>query len=212
MIKQPRQIIAVDIDDVLANSTDTLRKFVNSKRGVSLSPKDYNVKTGIYWGYYEHVWKMHDIDGDGIIDEFHSQYVIDQSHVDPIEGAQEALTVLSQQYSLLALSSGSFNQQQATERWLSNIFGDIFASVSCIDSRKNTQLSKGEACKIAGAEFLIDDNVEHLKHALEFGVHPILFGDYGWQFYNSDSIFTHCRNWNQVLKFFGIKAAPKNIA
>ncbi len=197
------QTIAIDIDDVLADSTDALRVFVNQKHGRSLQRYHYMIKTGTYWGYYESVWEQHDINGDGIIDEFHAQYATDQSHVLPIAGAVEALLVLSEAYRLIAISSRASDQQQATERWIKQRFGDVFSSVACIDTQKNKTLTKGEACKIAGARYLIDDNIEHCKSAKEYQVQPILFGNYGW---HDDSQLTdgviRCKDWTAVLEYF----------
>lgn len=198
-----KQVIAVDIDDVLANSTDTLRLFVNEKRGVALEKHHYRVKTGVYWGYYKAVWNSHDIDGDGIIDEFHDQYAIDQSHVPPIEGAFEALASLSEQFRLIAISARSASQQAATERWLDDKFDGLFESISCIDTLNNPDLTKGEACRIAGASYLIDDSTEHCKSALDRGVQAVLFGDYGWHDENDmpDGL-VRCLDWNSVLEYF----------
>ena len=50
-----KPIIAVDIDDVLADSTDALRRVINERLGVNLTPEDYLIKED-YWDHYEEVW------------------------------------------------------------------------------------------------------------------------------------------------------------
>lgn len=194
--------IAIDIDDVLADSTDLLRRFVNERHAVSLQEHHYRVK-GPYWGYYEMVWRNHDINGDGIMDEFHKVYAFDQSGVAPINGAAEALARLKGRFRLIAISARAAEQQLATERWLSDKFENVFEAVSCLDVHRNPGLSKGEACRIAGAEYLIDDNIDHCKSALDRQIQGILFGDYGW---HDDSLMpdgvVRCRDWYAVLEYF----------
>jgi hypothetical protein len=69
-----REKLAIDIDDVLANSTDALRLFVNLKRGVDLTEEHYKIEAE-YWGYYESVWAQHGIDKTDLMREFHSRLV-----------------------------------------------------------------------------------------------------------------------------------------
>lgn len=201
MRKKP--VIAIDIDDVLADSTEVVRLFVNEKHGRNLQRHHYNVKTGVYWQHYEKIWEQHDINGDGILDEFHATYVLDQSHVPAVEGATHALEELHKTYRLVAISSRSDEMQNATGRWLADTFGGQFDSVVCLGHGTKSKASKGQACKEVGASFLIDDNIGHCNDALDHGVQPILFGDYGW--HDDDLIkddFIHCKNWQEVTEYF----------
>lgn len=206
MAKKP--IIAVDIDDVLADSTDVLRLIVNKKHGRELQKHHYHVKTGTYWGHYEKIWENHDINGDGIIDEFHKAYSIDQSHVPAIDGAVGVLAQLHKSYDLVAISSRLSSMQKATERWIQEVFDNQFDSVVCIDHGKRSKTTKGQACKEIGASILIDDNIGHCEDALRHKVQPILFGDYGW--HDDDQIhdgFIHCKNWQEVAEYFQSEAS-----
>lgn len=201
MPKKP--IIAIDIDDVLADTTDVLRIFVNNKHKRNLQSHHYHVKTGIYWGHYEKVWENHDINGDGIIDEFHASYVSDQSHVPAITGAVESLQEMHKNFQLIAISSRSTEMQDATERWLKDRFNSQFDSVICIGHGKKSKITKGQACKNLGARYLIDDNIGHCEDALKHNVQPVLFGDYGW--HDSNQIrdnYIHCKNWQEVVEYF----------
>ncbi|MEO8862959.1 MAG: hypothetical protein ABI354_01415 [Candidatus Saccharimonadales bacterium] len=194
--------IALDIDDVLANSTETIRLFVNKLRGTSLERHHYSIKAP-YRSYYETVWSAHDIDGDGIIDEYYHKLIIDQSHVETIMGASDAIgSLINLGYRLVAVSSRSSDQQVATEKWIKGMFGDVFDTVICLDSWRNN-ITKGEICRSLGANYLIDDNVEHCKSALDYGVQPILFGEYGWQ--TGELVpeeVARCPDWESVLGYF----------
>lgn len=195
-------IIAIDIDDVLADSTDVLRVFVNDKRGLELQRHHYQAKTGIYWGHYEKIWENHDVDGDGIIDEFHASYAENQSHVPSIEGSVDVLKSLHGKFKLIAISSRSADMQKATEKWITEVFHGQIDEVLCIGHGRYAKMSKGEACKRAGATYLIDDNIEHCNSAHRFGVIPILFGDYGWHnHHQKDDNFIHCKDWYEVAEY-----------
>lgn len=137
-----------------------------------------------------------------VLDTFHVENSKGGIVIEPIEGARQALDKLSKQFRFVAVSSRSSIQQDQTLLWLTAVFGQVFESVHCIDS-KHTGLSKGDFCKELGASYLIDDNIEHCKTAAEVGVTPILFGSYGWQVKSVKNMSFHrCRNWSEVLEYF----------
>lgn len=39
-----KETIAIDVDDVLANSTEAFRIVVNERFGINLSPEDYQIE------------------------------------------------------------------------------------------------------------------------------------------------------------------------
>lgn len=193
-----KQLVVIDVDDVLADTTEALRHFVNSEYGYSLDRPHYQVE-GAYWGYYEMVWSQHDINGDGILDRFHQENSKGIIAIEPIEGAKTAINVLAKKFRLAAVSSRTSIQEEQTKRWLKSVFGDVFESVYCIDSRL-TGVTKGDFCLKLGAKYLIDDNTEHCTTAAEVGVTPILFGIRGWQ--SEPERFTRCLDWKAVTEYF----------
>lgn len=193
-----KKMVVVDIDDVLADTTEALRRFVNKEYGHSLITSHYRIK-GKYWGYYETVWSQHDINGDGIVDRFHLENSKGGINIDPISGTIDAITQLAQKYRLAAVSSRTSIQENQTKVWLKEVFGDVFESIHCIDSR-HTGVTKGGFCQELGASYLIDDNTEHCESALAAGITPVLYGVYGWQ--NAPERFKRCKNWIEVLEFF----------
>lgn len=198
--------IATDIDDVLADSTEALRLYVNARHAVELQPHHYRIKAE-YWGYYESVWRNHDIDGDGIIDDFHGTISTDQTHVRPVDGSVEALNLLSNKYRLVAISSRLADQKNATKQWLDTHFQGVFDAVECLGSRQGRSTTKGEACAKHGAGLLIDDNVEHCRSAVDSGIKAILFGEYGWQdeALLPDNV-VRCPDWSTVMEVLGAEA------
>lgn len=195
-----KSLIVVDVDDVLADTTEALRHFVNTQYGYSLEKSHYQIE-GKYWGYYETVWSQHDINGDGILDRFHSESSKGEIAIKPIEGSVDGIVKLAQQFNLAAVSSRTSIQQEQTALWLRAVYGDVFSEVHCIDSR-HTGATKGDVCRELGASYLVDDNIEHCKTALESGVIPILFGVYGWQDKGAAAAFLRCENWVEVAEYF----------
>ena len=99
---KPRPIIAIDVDDVLAASTESVRLQVNRQLGVELKPEHYQVP-GEYWEYYENVWAHHGLKIS--LDELDSHMDQDQSHMAPHDGAPEALKKLAETYELVVITS-----------------------------------------------------------------------------------------------------------
>lgn len=198
-----KQTIAIDIDDVLADSTDALRISVNQKLGTNLQPHHYKVD-GPYWHYYEHIWETHSINDKIEHNALEAQMEYDQSHIMPISGAQEALTYLSKKYEIVLITARNPDWAKATEEWMHSHFSGVFKSLHLVGSKKyqgDSARTKGEVCKELGASWLIDDNPEHCLSAIEYGSDAVLFGEYGWHLDAPDHLI-RCKDWPAVLEYF----------
>lgn len=196
-----KPIIAIDIDDVLADSTDALRRVVNERLGVNLTPEDYLIK-GDYWGHYEEVWRRNGLEGRISMGDIEPMMIMNQSHVLPHDGAKRALETLSHDYELIIVTSRPPSWRNASRRWLDDHFPGIFSTIlftrRLVDSE---HVSKGRICADKGVSWLIDDNVEHAQSAVDEGLEIILFGDYGWH-HKVPPHFHRCKDWQQVLEYF----------
>lgn len=198
-MKKP--IIAVDIDDVLAQSTDALRQVVNARLGVNLRPEHYEI-AGDYYHYYEKVWELNDLAERVTMDDLDPQMKADQSHILPHDKAAETLHALSSRYELIIVTGRSASWREATHRWLGQHFPGVFSEVLFGDGYEALQKkTKGDLCREYGVSWLIDDNVEHAQTAFEAGVQVVLFGNYGWQ-HHAPKDFIRCRDWATVLEYF----------
>lgn len=197
-----KEIIAIDIDDVIAHSTEALRISVNERYDVNLTAQDYVLSDdGDYWGYYERVWAAHGLHQVSY-SELHDEMAIDQAHVPLLPGASFAIGELSKEFDIILITARDPSWERATRKWLTGHFGDVFRSVNFAGRSKhgaNVQ-TKGELCKELGAQLLIDDNPEHCRSALEFGVEAILFGDFGWH-NNKTTGLQVCKDWPAVLEY-----------
>jgi 5'(3')-deoxyribonucleotidase len=198
-----REKIAIDIDDVLANSTDALRLFINQSRGVDLTEEHYRIEAQ-YWGFYESVWSQHGIDPTNLLKEFHGRQVTDQSDIRPIPGAVKATEKLSKAYDLLPMTSRPPEMQEETENWLAAQFEPVFADAPVfIGFGPDAKRTKGQVCEELGIKYLVDDNIDHCKTALARGIGAVVFGDYGWNRKIPEGL-VRCASWKEVENFFGV--------
>lgn len=193
-------ILAIDIDDTIAASTDALRVDINRRFSISIPAESYRV-AGEYWGYYERVWEAH-----GVADEIRyadhlSDMAIDQSQVPLLTGADMAIHELSNYFRIVLITSRDVSLELATRAWFKNHFADINIDLYFTNNHRDTSaLTKGQLCAKLGAKLLIDDNVEHCNSALAQGVDAVLFGDYGWHI-DKVTKATICKDWPAVLEY-----------
>ncbi|HEX8183068.1 MAG TPA: hypothetical protein VF575_05735 [Candidatus Saccharimonadales bacterium] len=196
-----KPIIAIDLDDVLSDSTESLRQVVNTQYGVSLEPEHYRIP-GEYSRYYERVWEMHGIGNTVSYADLEGQMISDQSHMPVKFGAVRVLKQLQKHHDLVVLTARNPDWEVATSAWLNIHFPGIFRRVVFGGGRKSViAKSKGEWCADIGASWLIDDNPEHCQTAVKHGITPILFGEYGWHL-RVPMEFQRCRNWEELSEYF----------
>lgn len=198
-----KKIIAVDLDDVVADTTEALRIVANAAipKELALSKHHYK-KRGNYWGYYEGVWRENKVDHLVSFDNLHDDMAKSQHHVQLVDGAKEALKKLSGNYKLVAVTSRRVQWINSTQEWLNDRLPGIFGDVVFVHHDNTGGRTKGDACKEIGAHWLIDDNPEHCLVAKAAGTIPLLFGEYGW----TDSMdvvdIVHVASWQEVLEYF----------
>ena len=197
-----RQIIAVDIDDVLSSQVDIIIEFSNQKYGLNLSHKDFSTP-GEYWGYYEKVWGVGEEEGAKRFEEFLAgMYPLTQV-VSP--EAKDAIQRLKKSYDLEIVTSRGVDYQNGTLQWLEDQVPDVFKGVHFVAlwGNGNEKATKAKICQEIGAGYLIDDSVEHCNLAAEAGVTALLFGEWGWskaQHIHKDVV--RVVDWREVLEYF----------
>lgn len=197
-MKQPT--IAIDIDDVLAQGTESIRLQVNKLLGINLQPEHYAIP-GDYWRYYERVWTEHGIANKVDWSVLDAQMVIDQSHMPAFPEARRVLGELAKKYKLVVVTARNISWEAATKVWLDTQFPGVFSGVF-FAGRLDSPKSKGEICAELGVSWLIDDNVDHAHTAVEQGVKVILFGDYGWHKGREiHETVVRCKDWQDVSDY-----------
>lgn len=196
-MKKP--LVSVDIDDVIADSTEGLRQVVNARTGHSLTKEQYKVR-GEYWGYYEAVWKQAGIGHLIDFEALNGEMVEDQSHVKEMDQAHVVLSVLKSRYDFILITSRDESWKQATLAWLEERFSGIFNGLYFTGSRHtDSYKNKGQLCAELGVSIHIDDNVQHCESVVAQGIETILFGEYGWHDNIPDGL-VHCKTWSDVQK------------
>lgn len=197
-----RELALVDIDDVIADTTDAIRLHINERMGVNLTPESYAV-SGSYWGYYETVWQAAGITAvHELMADYQTAMTLTQDHVQPVTGAVEGLGYLHDTYfDLAAGTSRDVSQEAATKRWLNQWFPGMFKHVVHLGHIKRAIQTKGELCVALGATRHIDDNIGHCETSREAGVMPLLYGDYGWQ-HDAPGWLARARNWEATTAYY----------
>jgi len=196
---ETKPTIAIDIDDVIADSTDALRVLVNERTGATLTCQQYIDVGGEYWGYYERVWQSHGLTEVSYRD-IETELIADQSRVPLLAGAEFAIHRLAERFHIIFITARPKAWEQQTRRWFALHFGgediELYFCESYIDSKAKT---KGQLCKDLGAQWLIDDNVSHCRSAIDQGIRAVRFGQYGWQT-DIPAELIRCNDWPAVLE------------
>jgi 5'(3')-deoxyribonucleotidase len=201
ILNRSKQTIAIDIDDVIANTTEALRVRVNERVGVNLQPEHYQVK-GEYWGYYTRVWHAH-----GLAEKVHYGDIVqemsdDQSYVPLLPGAALAIDELAKKFNLILITARESSWEVATRQWIdAHLTGKFIELYFMANHHDATAKNKGQLCRELGASWLIDDNAEHCQAAINEGIQAVLFGNYGWQLLIPKAA-VRCMDWPAVVEYF----------
>ncbi len=169
-----KQIVAVDIDDVLAPSAVNLVAFSNKRWGTSLTIDDYDEHWGSMWklGYDETKRRAVEWHASGEIGKYQ-----------PDEHACSVLESLKDQYAFVIITSRRSITAPETLEWIEYFYRGVFQEVrfaGFYDNKHGHTLTKAELCQDVGANYLIDDQLKHCLAASEVGITALLYGDYKW--------------------------------
>lgn len=151
------QILAIDIDDVLADAINPFLLHVNQIKGLSIKydecfSRDYSEALGI---------SKEEIRN--ILINYETPELI--AKLKPIQGATENVKLLAERYHLIAVTSRSTGLVQDTNLWIKKYFpmiGSVHYSRGGGNILQENQrnISKREIAERLGALCLIDDNVD----------------------------------------------------
>jgi 5'(3')-deoxyribonucleotidase len=197
-----REIIGIDIDDVLSSQVDILIEFSNNNYGTTLKHEDFK-RPGEYWSYFENLWDVDKEEARRRYDEFlNNKYPLKQK---VLKSTVEVINKLKKYYELHIVTSRGADYLDDTIEWLERHVPNVFKGVHFVDlwSNDNQKVTKAKICKDIGAGYLIDDNLEHCNLAAEVGVHALLFGEFGWNLDKKPHpLVVAVSNWQEVLDYF----------
>eukprot|EP00930_Biecheleria_cincta_P098841 TRINITY_DN90490_c0_g1_i1.p1 TRINITY_DN90490_c0_g1~~TRINITY_DN90490_c0_g1_i1.p1 ORF type:complete len:217 (-),score=32.40 TRINITY_DN90490_c0_g1_i1:85-735(-) len=195
-------VIAVDIDEVLAQYVKAYCGFHNNTHGTDFKVCDF------------HTYKFWEVTGGTREEATDSVYAFHETaffeHLEPVFGAQAALQELAEISSveLHVVTSRQENITEATHRWLGKHFPGVFLQerihIGNHWGKAGARKSKPEMCSSIGARILIDDSRDYCREIAEFGIPALLFdldGSYGWNKEEGEGHDLVCRvlSWEEVL-------------
>ena len=194
-----KKVIAVDIDDVLADNAQGFIEFSNRQWGTSLTIHDYT----------EHWAELWQCDMDEVLRRskiFHDSDAMARYAHKP--EAEPVLRNLVEDYTLVNTTSRKSLTAGITRTFIETNYGGIFSAIhhaGFFDDDTNIGLheTKADLCMRIGASYLIDDQLKHCRAAANVGITAVLFGDYPW---NRTSDLppgvARAHDWDEVQEFF----------
>ncbi|MEO6513183.1 MAG: hypothetical protein ABIR37_00705 [Candidatus Saccharimonadales bacterium] len=190
-----KPVIAVDIDDVIFPFVPEIIKQFNTRIGADLTLDDFKVY------HFSQVWGSTEEEANDIVAEFLTQDVV---HLQPISGAQEALSILSRDFRIVLVTARNGLFAPSTQQWLEAHFKDLFEDVIFAGNPHDTVVyrEKGMVCQELGAVVLIDDSPNNLQSALDYGIDALLFGAHNWNREHSlPAHIARCETWEETVKY-----------
>ncbi|MGF7228536.1 MAG: 5' nucleotidase, NT5C type [Candidatus Saccharibacteria bacterium] len=196
---QKKQIIAFDIDDVLAKTAEGFTTYSNAQWGTTLLPSDFSEDWINMWQVApEEMLRRSKI--------FHGSDVV--LHYEPNFGAVAVLDKLRTTYDLRLATSRQHGHKEYTSTWIDahfpEMFNDIhYSGIFDDDSLSAHKRTKADLLEEIGATYLIDDQLKHCIAAAERGIKAVLFGDYTWNQADVLPPGVHrCATWKEVAEYF----------
>jgi predicted amidohydrolase/5'(3')-deoxyribonucleotidase len=170
-----KEIIAVDIDEVLAFFMPNLVNFHNAAYST-----EFTVDSFRSYDFHK-IWGGTIADANVKMDEFFESTHFKDNMI-PIPHALEALNELKKDYDLHIVTARLNKLEDITRAWIGkhypNIFHEIHFGNHYASSGKSR--SKPEMCKAINAKLLIDDSLTYATQCIREGIKVILFGNYAW--------------------------------
>lgn len=200
-----KQTIAVDLDDVLGEEVNLIRRFINERYGLNLTAGDYNIEAS-FGGFWETVWGVDQQKAIEWFDAYNKSGALMNQQL--LTGASETISRLKRKYDLVIVTARPDTQAELTHAWLGKHFPKVFGQVRFVPVwDKSLKITKAQICKEVSADYLIDDSLEHCALAAEEGITALLFGDYGWNRKTQlPEGVIRVKDWQAVMEFFDARA------
>jgi 5'(3')-deoxyribonucleotidase len=195
-MKKP--IIAIDIDEVLADGTLSICEQINDLNGTRFTPEDWHAEDHEYDDFYANFPRKKALKYG--IESLKSDMTVDQSHVPLKSGSKDPVRKISQDFKIILLTARDLTWKDETYRWVNEHFGEYTDQI--LFSKEHPKgPQKVDICEFLGVSYLIDDRIDYLKPSHDSLVTRILFGEYAWHAEIPEDIF-HFKSWVEVEEYF----------
>ena len=199
-----KPVIAIDIDDVLADNAAGFVDFSNRKWGTNLQPSDYTE-------HWAEVWKVDQEEAARRREALHQsgEYMLYRHD----ESALRVLRRLSADYNLIIVTSRRLDMRDGTLDWIHSHYPNIFTDEvihfagmwddTSVDVHARLAMTKGDLYSQLSVDYVIDDQLKHCQAASDLGKTALLFGHYKWN--QTDSLpeyVTRVQGWSGVEGYF----------
>lgn len=187
-------MLAIDIDEVLAEFVPVLAEFHNHVYGTTLTSTHFvSYEFHEVWGGTKEECNVK------MLEFFSSSYFTDGLPM--LHGAYTAMRRLQKYFDLHVVTSRQFAIQKITEEWINKHFTGVFKEVHFGNhySTSGVVRSKSEICKEIGACMLVDDSVRYAQNCQRQDIPVILFGNYAWNAGDHDNL-RRAHNWSEAVQ------------
>lgn len=197
MVKEKIKI-GIDIDGVLADLIPSLNNFYNRKKGTSFTLNDYKNAN------LETTWKCSKDFAINVVEEFF--FSPDFLNISPIKGAQDAISILSEKYPLVAVTARPPVIADKTKSWISKYFGDNISEIYLNGdyTKHSSEWSKTEICNAKDINIFIEDTREIANKLSSAGIKTFLINTPGNQGELNEEVI-RVQDWNEILNYFELK-------
>jgi uncharacterized HAD superfamily protein len=186
-------VFAIDMDDVLVNTVQTINLFHNEKFGTNYHYDDYK-------SFY--LWKTWGGDRKDIIEKMDQYY--HSAYFDNIRVCDEVLPIIGKLaddgHDLYLVTSRPKCVSEKTEKFLSKKFKNIFRQViftdHCIDG-ENYKRKKSDVCRELGADVMIEDCPDYIRDCAKV-VPKVLVPVRPWNIEDFPENVIHFLEWKKI--------------
>ena len=187
-------IIAIDLDEVIANTTPALIRYHNATYGTSLVFDDFvNYEWWQVWGgtREQSVQKF--------LDFVESSYF---NEITPVEGAPETIEQLQKNHTLHIVTSRQTELESVTLSWVEKYFPGVFSGLHIANHAQwaisGKTRTKVEICHELQASLLIEDSLVFAKECEQDHI-PVLLLDYPWNKGQLPTNTKRVQSWEEIL-------------
>lgn len=189
-----KKTIAVDIDDVLANTSEHLDKYYNQRFGTNIKLQDHQTYS------LNNIWNCTAQEAIEIANDFFkSDY---GTSILPFSGSQYAIEELSKKYDLIVITSRMLDFEKLTIDWVNQYFPNKFKEIVITNKMAKNKLpsrEKYEICLEKNIDMMIEDNLHYAMQNASHNITTYLM-DRPWnQNGQLPSLIKRVYAWNEIL-------------
>ncbi|HSW37323.1 MAG TPA: hypothetical protein VLG37_03075 [Candidatus Saccharimonadales bacterium] len=192
-----REVVAIDIDDVVAQHAKAFCEFSNANFGTNLTVADYHEYWGEFWG----------VDANEV-ERRRTRFVSPEimAALEPVDGASVALkAMVAGGIEVVGVTKRRESLTVVTREWLDRHCPDTFSGVihaTSFDKEGNKIVRpKDSICHEIGAKSLVDDQAEACLLVVKAGITGLVFGKESAQADWPD-LMCPVKDWPAVLEHF----------